>query len=173
MRNRRRYGGYVVHLGVVLIVLGFAGSAFRVERSAHLEQGQTMQVGDYTLRYEEGVRGETPEKEIFQANISAARDGEMVETLEPQRNLHIVQQQFQSEVAIASGPVEDLYVVVTAVDPDGGASVRAFVNPLTWWIWAGAGLMAVGMSLLLSEGTARPALAAAPSRVARPAVATR
>ncbi|MDP9069566.1 MAG: heme lyase CcmF/NrfE family subunit [Actinomycetota bacterium] len=173
MRNRRRYGGYVVHLGVVLIVLGFAGSAFRVERSAHLEQGQTMQVGDYTLRYEEGVRGETPEKEIFQANISAARDGEMVETLEPQRNLHIVQQQFQSEVAIASGPVEDLYVVVTAVDPDGGASVRAFVNPLTWWIWAGAGLMAVGMSLLLSEGTPRPALAAAPSRVARPAVATR
>ncbi len=173
MRNRRRYGGYVVHLGVVLIVLGFAGSAFRVERSAHLAQGQAMQVGDYTLRYERLTRGDTPEKQIFQANISASRGGEVVETLEPQRNLHKVQQQFQSEVAIATGPVEDLYVVVTAIDPDGAASVRAFVNPLTWWIWMGAALMAVGMSVLLSERPARPAPAPAPAPVRRPAVAAR
>ncbi len=173
MRNRRRYGGYVVHLGVVLIVLGFAGSAFRVERSAHLAQGQAMQVGDYTLRYEGLARGDTPEKQIFQANISASRGGEVVETLEPQRNLHKVQQQFQSEVAIATGPVEDLYVVVTAIDPDGAASVRAFVNPLTWWIWMGAALMAVGMSVLLSERPTQPAPAPAPAPVRRPAVAAR
>ena len=172
-RNRRRYGGYVVHLGVVLIVLGFAGSAFRVERSAHLAQGETMQVGEYTLRYEELVRGETEEKEIAQANISATRDGETVGTLEPQRNLHKAQQQFQSEVAIETSPIEDLYVVVTAIDPDGGASVRAFVNPLTWWIWAGAALMALGMSVLLSEPGRRSAAVAAPAPVRRPVVATR
>lgn len=173
MRNRRRYGGYVVHLGVVLIVLGFSGAAFRVERSAHLAQGQSMTVGDYTLTYEELVRGETDEKEIYQANIAAYRDGEAVEALTPQRNLHKVQQQYQSEVAIASGPVEDLYVVVTAVDPDGDASVRAFVNPLTWWIWAGAAVMALGMSVLLSETTPAGVRATAPARVPKPAVATR
>ena len=173
MRNRRRYGGYVVHLGVVLIVLGFAGSAFKVERAQHLEQGQSMTVGDYTLTYEELVRGETGEKEIYQANISAWRDGEAVEALTPQRNLHKVQQQYQSEVAIASGPIEDLYVVVTAVDPDGAASVRAFVNPLTWWIWAGAVVMALGMSVLLSETSPAAQRAPSPARVPKPAVATR
>ncbi len=173
MRDRRRYGGYVVHLGVVLIVLGFAGSAGKVERSEHLAQGETMQIGRYTLRYEEFVRGETPEKQISQINISAARNGEVVETLEPQRNLHKVQRQFQSEVAIATGPVEDLYVVVTAVDPDGSASIHAFVNPLTWWIWAGAAVMALGMSVLLSEAGPRTATVGAPARVHRPLVATR
>ena len=172
VRNRRRYGGYVVHLGVVLIVLGFAGSAFRVERSAHLAQGESMRVGDYTLRYEELVRGETEEKEIAQANISATRDGGVVETLEPQRNLHKAQQQFQSEVAIATSPIEDLYVVVTAVDPDGAASVRAFVNPLTWWIWMGAAVMALGMSVLLSEPGRRSATVQATAPVRKPAVAT-
>ena len=173
VRNRRRYGGYVVHLGVVLIVLGFAGSAFRVERSAHLAQGESMQVGEYTLRYEELVRGETEEKEIAQANISATKNGEAIRTLEPQRNLHKAQQQFQSEVAIQTSPIEDLYVVVTAIDPDGAASVRAFVNPLTWWIWAGAALMALGMSVLLSEPGPRSAAAPAPAPVRRPLVATR
>ena len=173
MRNRRRYGGYIVHLGVVLIVLGFSGSAFKVERAIHLSEGKSMQIGDYTLTYEELVRGETDEKEIYQANISAWRDGELAAALTPQRNLHKVQQQYQSEVAIASGPIEDLYVVVTAVDPDGDASVRAFVNPLTWWIWAGAAVMALGMSVLLSETSPATVRAPAPSRVAKPAVATR
>lgn len=172
VRNRRRYGGYVVHLGVVLIVLGFAGAAFRTERAAHMNVGDTMQVGDYTLRYEEMVRGETDEKEIAQANIVATRDGEFFRALEPQRNLHKQQQQFQSEVAIATTPVEDLYVVVTAVDPDGAASVRAFVNPLTWWIWAGAAIMALGMSVLLSEPGPRTSPATVPVAARKPATAT-
>ena len=172
VRNRRRYAGYIVHLGVVLIVLGFAGAAFKVERAAHMKPGDTMQIGDYTLRYEEMVRGETAEKEIAQANIVATRDGELFRALEPQRNLHKQQQQFQSEVAIATTPVEDLYVVVTAVDPDGAASVRAFVNPLTWWIWAGAAIMAVGMSVLLSEQSPRTAPATIPVRARKPATAT-
>ena len=159
VRNRRRYGGYIVHLGVILMVLGFAGSTFKVERSAHLAEGEQMRVGDYTLHYEEMVRGETDEKFIFQANI-AATNGDDVILLEPQRNLHKVQQQFQSEVAISTGPIEDLYVSVTAVDPDGAASIRAFVNPLTWWIWAGAAVMAMGMSVLLSEPLGRKAPAA-------------
>ena len=59
-------------------------------------------------------------------------------SLAPQRNFHLAQQQPQSEVAIRTGPVEDLYVVVTSFDADGAAAIRAFVNPLTWWIWIGA-----------------------------------
>jgi cytochrome c-type biogenesis protein CcmF len=149
-RNRRRYGGYIVHLGVVLIVIGLAGGAFKTERQAHIGVGDSIAVGDYELVYEHFSQGEDPEKSIFTADIGVFRDGERVTTLTPQRNFHSAQQQWQSEIAIRSNPIEDLYVVVTAFDPDQAASVRAFVNPLTWWIWAGAAVMVLGMSVILS-----------------------
>jgi cytochrome c-type biogenesis protein CcmF len=154
-RNRRRYGGYVIHLGIVLIVIGFAGAAFKVERQTELQQGQPMTIGDYTLTYDELETFETTEKQVNAVTLTVARGGESVGVLRPQRNFHIAQQQTQSEVSIRTTPVEDLYVVVTAVDSDGSIVLRAFVNPLTWWIWAGAGVMAIGMSVILS-GAADP-----------------
>jgi cytochrome c-type biogenesis protein CcmF len=102
------------------------------------------------LTYQNLERSANAEKQIIATDILVRRDGETIGTLHPQRNLHIAQRQWQSEIAIRTTPVEDLYVVITAVDPDGAASVRAFVNPLTWWIWAGAVVMALGMSVILS-----------------------
>ena len=171
LRNRRRYGGYVVHLGVVLLVIGLAGNAFKQERRAHLAQGESMRVGEYTLTYERLRQAETPEKQINAAQVSVARAGEQIATLLPQRNLHLAQRQPQSEVAIRSDPIEDLYVVVTAFDADGAAALRAFVNPLTWWIWVGAAVMAAGMGVIFSG--AEPVRAAEPARqrVREPAVA--
>jgi cytochrome c-type biogenesis protein CcmF len=173
LRNRRRYGGYVVHLGVVLIVLGFAGSAFRSERVRELSVGQSMAIGDYTLTYDALETGETDEKAINALEVDVTRGEEQIATLRPQLNFHFAQNQRQSEVAIRTTPVEDLYVVVSALDPDGTAALRAFVNPLTWWIWAGAVVMLAGMTVLLT-GEA-PAVAPSPSRARRrePAVAAR
>jgi cytochrome c-type biogenesis protein CcmF len=91
------------------------------------------------------------------------REGEPVAMLRPQRNVHRAQRQAQSEVAIRTTPVDDLYVVVTSFDSDGAAAVRAFVNPLTWWIWAGAVVMAAGMALILGGRRAQPTVAPAPS----------
>jgi cytochrome c-type biogenesis protein CcmF len=156
VRNRRRYGGYVVHLGVVLIVLGVAGGSFRTERNAHLSEGQDLHVGDYTLVYEDLERSQTDEKQIAVTTIGVFRGDERVTTLRPQRNLHLAQEQWQSEIAIRSTPVEDLYVVTTTIDPDGAASIRAFVNPLTWWIWAGATVMLAGMAVILTGRTPAP-----------------
>jgi cytochrome c-type biogenesis protein CcmF len=171
-RNRRRYGGYVIHLGVVLVVLGIAGAAFRVERQALLEPGDRMDVGPYTLAYVGVERREEPEKQISEAEIEVFRGSEMMAVLRPQRNFHLAQRQTQSEVAIRSTPLEDLYVVVTSFDRDGDAAIRAFVNPLTWWIWGGAGLMAVGMVVIMRDG--RPtAVGEAPTAVARPATVVR
>ena len=104
MRNRRRYGGYVVHLGVVLIVIGLAGNAFKIERRAQLDRGDALEVGGYTLTYEALRQARTPEKQINAAEISVARGGETIATLLPQRNLHLAQGQPQSEVAIHSDP---------------------------------------------------------------------
>jgi cytochrome c-type biogenesis protein CcmF len=164
-RNRRRYGGYVIHLGIVLIVIGFAGSAFKVERQNELQQGESMTVGEYTLTYDNLETTETAEKQVNAVTLGVSRGDEPIGVLRPQRNFHIAQQQTQSEVAIRTTPVEDLYVVVTSIDSEQAIVLRTFVNPLTWWIWAGAAVMAVGMSVILSG--------AAPDAVRRPAEATR
>jgi cytochrome c-type biogenesis protein CcmF len=164
LRNRRRYGGYVVHLGVVLIVIGLAGGAFRTERHAHIQEGSSMNVGGYRLVYTNLDTSSTPEKQIFQTDLDVYRGNDKITTLHPQRNFHGAQQQWQSEIAIRSTPVEDLYVVVTTIDRDGAASVRAFVNPLTWWIWMGAAVMALGMGVILSGRL--PVTSAARSRAA-------
>jgi cytochrome c-type biogenesis protein CcmF len=162
LRNRRRYGGYIVHLGVVLIVMGLAGSAFRSERQALLNQGESMHVGRYTLTYAHLERTSTAERFINRVTVTVARGGRDIATLSPERNFHFAQRQPQSEVAIRTNPEEDLYVVVTSVDPSGAVALRAFVNPLTWWIWMGAAVMALGMGILLTGGPT----AAAPKRAA-------
>jgi cytochrome c-type biogenesis protein CcmF len=164
-RNRRRYGGYIVHLGIVLIAIGLAGAAFRIERQALVAPGETMEVGEYTLAYGAFLSGETPEKETFAADLEVRRGDDVVARLAPQRNFHKAQQQWQSEVAIRTNPVEDLYVVVTSFDRDGTAALRAFVNPLTWWIWAGAAVMAGGMATILWSRAPARAIATAPRRV--------
>lgn len=162
LRNRRRYGGYVVHLGVLLIVIGFAGNAFKIERQRELEPGQSMRVGSYSLTFEGLRQTTTPEKEIFAAPISVQRGGEDLASMVPQRNFHAAQEQWQSEVAIRSTPLEDLYVVLTSFESDGSAVIRSFVNPLTWWIWAGGVVMAAGMGVIISG--ASPVTAAQPAR---------
>lgn len=172
-RNKRRYGGYVVHLGVVLIAIGFAGSAFKTERHALLSQGESMRVGSYELTYAEQTTTEDAEKQSNVARVVATRGDDEVATLYPQRNFHFAQDQPQSEVAIRSTPVEDLYVVVTSFDADGDAAVRAFVNPLTWWIWVGAAVMLSGMGILLSSPVPVRAADTERAEVRLPAVATR
>jgi cytochrome c-type biogenesis protein CcmF len=173
LRNRRRYGGYVVHLGVLLIVLGLAGSAFRSERQALLQRGESMHVGQYTLTYAHLERASTAEKFINRITITVARGGRDIATLYPQRNFHFAQRQPQSEVAIRTNPQEDLYVVVTSVDPNGGVALRAFVNPLTWWIWVGAAVMALGMAVLLTGGPTATAPRRATGLVREPALAAK
>ena len=163
-RNKRRYGGYVIHLGVVLIVIGFAGAAFKTERQAVLEQGSSLNVGAYTLTYIDLEQRSTPEKDIYEASIEVHRGDSYVTTLRPQRNIHRAQQQRQSEIAIRSTPIEDLYLVVTAFESDGSAHVRAFVNPLTWWIWAGAGVMILGMTVVLTGSSPQVATSRVPAR---------
>lgn len=172
-RNRRRYGGYIVHLGVVLIVIGLAGAAFRAERHALLDEGSSMEVGSYTLTYADRTQTTTDEKQINTAVIEVTSEGEPVGTLYPQRNFHLAQQQPQSEVAIRTGPIEDLYVVITSFDQDGAAALRAFVNPLTWWIWVGAAVMLGGMAILLSSPSAARVTAMVRSEIREPAAVAR
>jgi cytochrome c-type biogenesis protein CcmF len=153
-RNRRRYGGYIVHLGVVLIFLGLAGGAFVQTWSGSVTKGGSFRVGAYTLRFDSIRLASTPEKLISEAVMDVSRGGTHVTTLRPQQNFHLAQRQQQSEIALRSTLVEDLYVVVNPLDPTTGTGTfRAWVNPLVAWIWLGGVVMALGMVVIL---TARP-----------------
>jgi cytochrome c-type biogenesis protein CcmF len=153
-RNRRRYGGYIVHLGVVLIFLGLAGGAFVQTWSGSVIKEGSFRVGAYTLRFDSVRLASTPEKMIAEAVLDVSRGGKHVTTLRPQQNFHLAQRQQQSEIALRSTLVEDLYVVVNPLDPTTGTGTfRAWVNPLVAWIWLGGVVMALGMVVIL---TARP-----------------
>jgi cytochrome c-type biogenesis protein CcmF len=150
-RNRRRYGGYVVHLGVVLVFLGIAGSALKLTWSGVVEPGDSFRIGPYSVAYDRARAFPTDEKMVVMAVMGVRRGDEALGTLTPQRNFHFAQRQSQSEVALRSTLADDLYLVLTDMDRSTmAATVRAWVNPLVAWIWVGGGVMALGMLVILS-----------------------
>lgn len=162
-RNRRRYGGYVVHLGVVLIFLGLSGTSFRLSWTGDMQVGDSFVLGDYRITYIDARTSETEEKFVNMAIMKVERDGEQVATLRPQRNFHFAQRQPQSEIGLHTTLSEDLYLVLTQMDESGQIVLRAWVNPLVAWLWIGGGVMSLGMLIILS---AKPA-AAVPTALPR------
>lgn len=167
-RNRRRYGGYIIHLGVVLIVLGISGTPFQQSWSGTLSPGDSFSIGPYRLDYREPRVFATDEKMVLMAVLDVSRDGRPAGTLTPQRNFHLAQRQPQSEIALKITPSHDLYVVVTQMEQSGAATFRVWINPLVVWIWVGGAVAVLGMILILTSkppDASRPApLAARPAR---------
>ena len=148
--NRRRYGGYIVHLGVVLICLGISGSAFRQSWSGTLAPGDSFSIGRYDLTYLRPRTFTTDEKTVAMAVMNVFEDGRQVARLTPQRNIHLVQDQPQSEIGLRTSLSDDLYLVLTQMDSTATVTLRAWVNPLVAWIWIGGLFMALGMLVILS-----------------------
>jgi cytochrome c-type biogenesis protein CcmF len=154
-RNKRRYGGYVVHLGIVLMFLGFAGNGFKVDHQVELSPGQQTQVGHYVLRYDGLDVSDDGAKQMVTAKVSMMRDGKVVGTMAPAKwffRKH--EQEPTSHVAINRSPAEDLYVVMAGADPSSqSASFQVVINPLVDWIWAGFGILAMGTLIALLPET--------------------
>jgi cytochrome c-type biogenesis protein CcmF len=148
VRARRRYGGYVVHLGVLLVALGVIGSSFyQVERTATLARGESVQVGRYTFTHN-GLSARTePGVLIAAAELAVTGDGARLESLWPERRVHRNwEQQPVTGVAYRTvGPwLDDLYVLLTGLDESGRATFRIFVNPLVSLLWVGGLFFVVG-----------------------------
>jgi len=142
-RNRRRYGGYVVHAAIVLLAIGVAGSsAFDSVAEARLTEGQTMSIADYRLTYESLEERTAPNATELRAKLQVARGDRDLGTLEAGKNAYTVEQQVSNEVGIRSDPLtgEDLFVIAEQIDPDGTIYLRVFVKPLVNLIWI-AGLV--------------------------------
>ncbi|HXF83660.1 MAG TPA: heme lyase CcmF/NrfE family subunit [bacterium] len=144
-RNHRRYGGYIVHLGIVLLFLGMAGGAFSTEREALLRPGERLTIGRYTLRYEGASTYPTASALVTAATLTVFNDTHRLAVLTPQRNIHRTHEdQPMTEVAIRSTLREDLYVILAGLGEDGAANLRVIINPLMMWMWIGSIVLTVG-----------------------------
>jgi cytochrome c-type biogenesis protein CcmF len=163
-RNRRRWGGYVVHVGTVLIFTAFAGRAFEVEVRKVLNPGETVTVASpfghtYTLVYE-GISSSVEENfDRWVALMSVQRNGESVGAMTTERRFYRVNRQMVTEVGIRSTAVEDLYVILADVEDFEGMVgndpnaqrivVQVMVNPLVGWIWYGGVIITIGSLIAL------------------------
>jgi cytochrome c-type biogenesis protein CcmF len=145
-KTRRRYGGYLVHVGVVSIFVGIAASsAFRVESQQTLKAGEEMEAGKFRLRFERIATGDDPHMSRASAVVSVWRDGRQIGTLEPEKRFYKKPQQPTTEVAMRSTLTEDLYLVLGSYDPPSGlVTIQAYVNPLVAWLWIGGFIMGLG-----------------------------
>ena len=150
MRNTRRYGGYVVHLGIVLLFVGFAGQAFKVETKGLMQQGDLLRVKDYLLRCDGLTTGDDPNYEYTRALLTVTKGGQAFASMHPEKRFYKASQQPTSYVAIHPTLAEDLYVVLAGMDPDTGkAIIQVFVNPLVMWVWIGGVVVLLGTLLAL------------------------
>ena len=160
-RRRRRYGAYLAHLGLAVLVTGIAASHFwQQERDVTLAPGQQVTVAGYTLTYLGAMERQLADHTEL---VGAMRFGDA--TLEPARATYAgLGGQSLTHVAISTTPVADVYVVLAGATVDGSASFRIFVNPLVTWIWAGGTIIIVGV-VLGNIGERAPALEAIRRRV--------
>jgi cytochrome c-type biogenesis protein CcmF len=147
-RNTRRYGGYLVHMGVVLIFIGFTGHAFNKSEVKEMSRGDTMHIGHYALRMARLEQGENANYLWSRGIFEVTKDGQALGTLQPEKRLFKASKESTSEVAIRQRLNEDLYVNFGGMSDDGQrAVIQAFVNPLVTWVWLG-GLVLIGGTLV-------------------------
>jgi cytochrome c-type biogenesis protein CcmF len=150
MLNTRRYGGYVIHLGIVVLFVGFAGQAFKTEAKSLMQEGDLLRVKDYVLRCESLTTGENPNYAYQRAVLAVTRGGHALGTIDPERRLFKASEEMTSHVAIRTSPKEDLYVVLAGQDPETNkAIVQVFINPLVVWVWVGGIVVFLGTLLAL------------------------
>ncbi len=165
--NRRRYGGYIAHLGVLTFTLGIAASStFRSEREATLRKGEVMEVGPFTVRLDDVYSREEPQRTVLAAGVTILKGGREVGRMEPRMNFYPTSDQPVPTPSVRSRPGGDLYINLQAFAQDGStATLRAIQEPLVYWIWIGG--MIVCLGALVSLGGGRRELAPATAKVPR------
>jgi cytochrome c-type biogenesis protein CcmF len=168
--NRRRYGGYIAHIGVLLVALGVtASSTFRTEREATLAPGGTMTVAGRTVRLKNVWGREEPQRSVIGATLDVlAKDGSVKGALEPRMNFYRVSDQPVPTPDVKSSIRGDLYANLMAFESNGStATIKLIVEPLVPWIWFG-GLVVVLGAIVGLPYRGRVRSAPAPARVAVP-----
>jgi cytochrome c-type biogenesis protein CcmF len=150
-RNTRRYGGYLVHMGIVLMFVGFTGAAFNQDTTQDVKVGDRLTVGHYDLQILEVTDGSNPNYTWQRATVAASRDGKALGELMPERRVYVSSQQPTSIVAIRRRLNEDLYLNFAGMSETeaGHAILQVYVNPLVSCIWLGFWVVLFGTMICL------------------------
>jgi cytochrome c-type biogenesis protein CcmF len=165
-RNTRRYGGYIVHFGVVVVIIGVAGAAFNLDKEQEMAYGDKMNIGPYTLVCRSYTSDDSPNYESEWAVLDVYKDGRQIDQLTPERRFYKASQQTSTMPYIRSSLREDLYVVYEGLNQDNGHPIlKAHLNPLVMWIWLGVWIIIGGTILALVPNAPAPVAVPVPRRL--------
>jgi cytochrome c-type biogenesis protein CcmF len=165
-RNTRRYGGYLVHIGVVIVVIGLCGAAFNKNIESELALHDKLNIGPYTLENVGFTQDSNENYNSEFAQLDVYKGGKKLFQMTPEKRVYLITGQPQTMVAIHSTIEWDLYVVYEGTNQDTGQPIiKAFLNPLVGWIWAGLVVLVVGTLIALV-----PSLSPATASLRVPAV---
>lgn len=167
-RNKRRYGGYIVHLGIVLIVIGItASSTFNTEVEATLNTGESFEIGEYKLKFEKLERYKNDAKNGTKAVLLLSSGGKVIDTVYPEKNIYRYEGNREinqeTEVSLRSTFKDDLYIIMSNVNSNTNATFRAIINPMVSWIWAGGIVVLFGALITMMPKFSRRKVAATES----------
>jgi cytochrome c-type biogenesis protein CcmF len=159
-RNQRRYGGYIVHAGFVILMLGISGAAFNEEVLKNVRPGDSAEIGAYRMEYLTANAIPAQHYGGAKARLALFRHEDPVAIMTPEKRLYWLEQQPNSIPAIYSSWREDVYVILTALEPDGSATLKIYQNPLVNWGWVGGGIFVFGCLIVMwphpEKATAQP-----------------
>ena len=149
-RNTRRYGGYVIHMGIVAMFIGFTGAAFNKDATVEVNMGDAFHIGRYELKVRDIRVSENEDYLAQHAVVDVFAGGQQIGTMEPEKRLYRTSKQPTSEVAIRRRLNEDLYLNFAGTSGEGSKPViQAYVFPLVSWIWIGFWITAFGTGICL------------------------
>jgi cytochrome c-type biogenesis protein CcmF len=147
-RNRRRYGGYWIHIGVLVMAFGIIGTElFQQETQIHLQTGESIALGNYEMVFQQVDRYPGPDDLVItEANVDVYRDGNLVRTISPRSELYTRTMQPMTIPKAISTISEDFYVLLVNWEPltPDSATFRVYLNPLINWVWAGGLIFVIG-----------------------------
>jgi cytochrome c-type biogenesis protein CcmF len=150
LRNTRRYGGYIVHIGMVMIFIGLAGQAFNKEVEKEVPIGSTVNIGKYELLLQSMDQKQEKNYVADRMIVEVMKDHKPVMMLFPERRNFPTNQESGTMVAIYSTLKEDLYVVYAGMNPENNLpTLHVFINPLVKWVWWGGMVVVMGTIVAL------------------------
>ncbi len=149
-RNTRRYGGYLVHFGIVVMFIGIAGGAFNQSHEQEMGFGDETRIGPYRLICQSYTQDSTPNYDTDFALLDVYRNGKKITQMAPEKRFYHASQTFSTMVALHSTAQADLYVIFEGRDPDTNRPIiKVFLNPLIAWIWIGVLIVVLGTLVAL------------------------
>ena len=150
MANRPRYGGYIVHLAVVMVLLGVLGASFfNIQKDVVLAQGESVDVSNYAVKYVGTNVVSRSDRVSYLTDVEVSRDGQFFKNMTSRRDFYPSFNMASTRAAIHSTPIEDFYIVPSENMADGSVGIRILVNPMIWWMWVAGPVFVFGTVIAL------------------------